>query len=355
LKIAVLYGGTSTERDISLVTGRAIGLALAGRGHEVLLVDTARGDVPVGPEQAAAAAGIGAKPPRLGHEKGNALNAVAGRAVSDADVVFVALHGGTGEDGTIQGLLELAGKRYTGSGVLASGLAMDKRAAKVLFREVGVPTPRWTIVRYDGPAGGGGAPAFPDDVRVSQVSGGKASGEMVFGEASELGGYPLIVKPNDQGSTVGLTLVREESLLAPAIELAAEYSRRVLMEAYIPGREMTVAILGETALPVVEITPERGLYDYESKYTKGQSSYVCPAEIPDSLSSELERFALLAYSALGCVGYARVDFRVTDELEPFCLEVNTVPGMTAVSLVPMAAEAAGISFPDLVEKIVELA
>ncbi len=354
MKIAVLYGGTSTERDISLVTGRAVGLGLAGRGHEVLLVDTARGDAPVGPEQAAAAAEIGAEPPQVGHEEGKALDAVAGRAVADADVVFVALHGGTGEDGTIQGLLELAGKRYTGSGVLASALAMDKRAAKVLFREVGVPTPRWTIVRCDG-SRGGGAPEFPDDIRMPRLSGGKPLGEMVSRKASELDAYPLIVKPNDQGSTVGLTLVSEESHLAHAIELAAEYSRYVLMEAYVPGREMTVAVLGETALPVVEIMPEGGLYDYESKYTKGHTNYLCPAEIPDSLSSELERSALLAYSALGCVGYARVDFRVTDELEPFCLEVNTVPGMTAVSLVPMAAKAAGMSFPDLVDKIVELA
>ncbi len=355
MKIAVLYGGTSTERDISLVTGRAVGLALAGRGHEVLLVDTACGDAPVGPEQAAAAAEIGAEPPHVGHEEGKALDAVAGRAVTDADVVFVALHGGTGEDGTIQGLLELAGKRYTGSGVLASALAMDKRAAKVLFREVGVPTPRWTVVRCDGPVGGGGAPGFPDDICVPRFSGGEPLGERVSRKVSELGGYPLIVKPNDQGSTVGLTLVSEERYLVPAVESAADYSRYVLIEAYIPGREMTVAILGETALPVVEIMPEGGLYDYESKYTKGHTNYLCPAEIPDSLSSELERFALLAYSALGCVGYARVDFRVTAELEPFCLEVNTVPGMTAVSLVPMAAEAAGLGFPELVEKIVELA
>ncbi len=365
MKIAVLYGGTSAERDISLVTGRAIGLALAGKGHDVLLVDPARGDAPVGPKQAAAAAKIGAEPPDIASpgggvgEGGSALDAVRGRAVTEADVVFVALHGGTGEDGTIQGLLELAGKRYTGSGVLASALAMDKRAAKVLFREVDVPTPRWSVIRCDDAVGGGGGPRFPDDVPVSRVSPEKMSraalGQSAGWGADRFGGYPLIVKPNDQGSTVGLTLVREEGELAAAIGLAAEFSRNVLVEEYIPGREMTVAVLADTALPVVEIVPDGGLYDYQRKYTEGQSSYTCPALIPESLSSELERLALLAYGVLGCVGYARVDFRVTDELEPFCLEVNTVPGMTAVSLVPMAAEAVGIGFPDLVEKIVELA
>ncbi len=365
MKIAVLYGGTSAERDISLVTGRAVGLALAGKGHDVLLVDPARGDTPVGPKQAAAAAKIGAAPPDVALRRGgagvggSALDAIRGRAVTDADVVFVALHGGTGEDGTIQGLLELAGKRYTGSGVLASALAMDKRAAKVLFREVGVPTPRWSIVRSDEAVGGLKAPRFPDDIPIARISPPRTSeaapGGDTAGGADEFDGYPLIVKPNDQGSTVGLTLVSEETQLAAAIRLAAEYSQNVLVEDYIPGREMTVAILADAALPVVEIVPDGGLYDYQHKYTEGQSSYTCPAGIPDSLASELERLALLAYGVLGCAGYARVDFRVTDELEPFCLEVNTVPGMTAVSLVPMAALAAGIDFPDLVEKIAELA
>jgi D-alanine-D-alanine ligase len=195
LKIVVLYGGTSAERDISLVSGRAVGLALAGRGHDVLLVDPVAGDSPVGAREAAAAAAIGSRPPQILRESGSALRAISGKAVRDADVVFVALHGGSGEDGTIQGLLELADKRYTGSGVLGSALAMDKRASKVIFRAVGVPTPEWRVISSEGalePAARGGAPSFPDDRDISHAR----------QAASELGGYPLIVKPNDQGSTV---------------------------------------------------------------------------------------------------------------------------------------------------------
>lgn len=348
MRIVVLYGGTSAERDISLVSGRAVGLALAGRGHDVLLVDPAAGDSPVGPRQAAAAAAIGSAPPPILRESGSALAAVSGKAVRHADVVFVALHGGSGEDGTIQGLLELADKRYTGSRVLGSALAMDKRASKVIFRVVGVPTPEWRVVSSEGaldPAARGGSPSFPDDGDLTSAR----------HAAAELGNYPLIVKPNDQGSTVGLTVVEREADLDEAVVRAAIYSRHVLVEEYIPGREMTVAVLGGRALPVVEIVPRKGLYDYESKYTKGMSTYVCPAEIPAALDERLRSVALAAFSALGCRGYARVDFRVAPGGDVSCLEVNTAPGMTELSLVPMAAGATGMSFGDLVERIVQMA
>ena len=168
---------------------------------------------------------------------------------------------------------------------------------------------------------------------------------------SELGGYPIVVKPNDQGSTVGLTIVNDEQHLEPAVRLAGDYSRHVLIETYIPGRELTVAVLGGSALPVVEIAPKSGFYDYESKYGEGMSDYTCPADIPAPLADELEAQALTAYSAMGCEGYARVDFRLSPESRAYCLEVNTVPGMTEHSLVPMAAAAAQISFGELVEKI----
>jgi D-alanine-D-alanine ligase len=344
----VLYGGTSAERDVSLVSGRAVGLALAERGHDVLLVDPAEGDTPIGAREAAAAAVINPDPPAVRHETGSAIAAVRGEAVRSADVVFIMLHGGTGEDGTIQGLLELAGKKYTGSGVLASALAMDKRASKVMFEEVYVPTPQWRVVTFERalpPDARGGAPTFPADFDVD------AAADAV----SELGGYPVVVKPNDQGSTVGLTVVEDEQQLAPAVKLAGEYSRHALLETYIPGRELTVAVLGGEALPIVEIAPKGGLYDYESKYGKDKSVYTCPAEIPALLSDQLKASALTAYAALGCRGYARVDYRLSPAGKPFCLEANTVPGMTELSLVPMAAAAVGIGFGELVERIAEMA
>ncbi len=356
MKIVVLYGGSSTERNVSLVTGRAVAGALDEVGHDVLLVDPVLGDRPVGAKEAIAAAAIGGVPPAPVDETGSALEAVAGAAVSEADVVFVALHGGTGEDGTIQGLLELAGKRYTGSGVLACAIAMDKRASKLMFREAGVPTPDWRVVvgrSSDGlseapsPAVSivPGVPSFPGDL----------SADVAVTAAAALGGYPLIVKPNDQGSTVGLTVVQDETRLSEAVALAARFSRHVLIETFIPGRELTVAVFDGEPLPAVEIEPHGGLYDYESKYTAGRSEYTCPARLPEDLSAMLGELALRAYASLGCAGYARVDFRLDEGRAPSCLEVNTVPGMTATSLVPMAAAAAGMSFSELTDRIVRLA
>jgi D-alanine-D-alanine ligase len=346
LRIVVLHGGTSAERSVSLVSGRAVGLALAERGHDVLLVDPARGDAPVGPLEAEAAASIGSDPPPILLEDGSAVRAIAGEAVRTADAIFIALHGGSGEDGTVQGLLDLAGKKYGGSGVLGSALAMDKRLSKLVFREVGVLTPPWkTLTHGASSAANGGAPAFPFDLPLDRAEEAVAA----------LGGYPVVVKPNNQGSTVGLSVVREESELAAAVATAAEYSARVLVERYIAGREITVAVLGGEALPVVEIVPRGGLYDYESKYTKGMSEYHCPADLPAATASEVREAGLAAFRALGCLGYARVDFRLSPEGEAYCLEVNTAPGMTEVSLVPMAALAVGIDFGELVERILTLA
>ena len=190
MKVAILYGGTSAERDVSLVSGRAIGLALADRGHDVLLVDPAAGDVAVEPGDIEVAESVGSEPPPIRAETGSAVTAVAGDAVRAADVVFIALHGGSGEDGTIQGLLELAGKPYTGSGVLASALAMDKRVSKLVFRDVGVPTPDWAVLTlaHDlSPDSRGGSPLFPGDLPLDRAA------DAVRG----LGGYPVVVKPND--------------------------------------------------------------------------------------------------------------------------------------------------------------
>ncbi len=359
MRIAVLYGGTSAERNVSLASGRAVGAALADAGHEVLLVDPAIGDRPVGVDEAVVAEEIGCAPPDPTSESGSAVAAVSGEAVAKADVVFVALHGGTGEDGTVQGLLQLAGKRYTGSGVLACAAAMDKRLSKMLLRAASVPTPDWRMLVVGGDSGSAGAPVLPDDIAIPGP-GADGGGDALVLEAVRpsvraLGGYPVVVKPNDQGSTVGLTIVRDESSLPGAVRVAAGFSPRVLVESFIPGRELTVAVLGDRPLPVVEISPLGGLYDYESKYTAGRSEYTCPARLPGEAAGELSRLAVRACRSLGCTGYARVDFRLDEGRPPSCLEVNTVPGMTATSLVPMAAEAAGMSFAELVDRIVRLA
>jgi D-alanine-D-alanine ligase len=347
LRITVLYGGTSVERDVSLVSGRSVGLALEDRGHDVLLVDPLNGGEAVAPSEATPS-GIGGEPPVIRREAGGAIRAAGSPAVREADVVFVMLHGGTGEDGTVQGLLELAGKPYTGSGVLACALAMDKRASKILFEMAGVPTPPWRVLSSEArrpPEARGGSPSLPEDRDLDGAP------DVV----DALGGFPLIVKPNDQGSTVGLTLVRDERALGPAVDIAARYSRQVLVEAFVPGRELTVTVLGGEALPVVEIAPMGGLYDYESKYGSGMSEYTCPALLSDEETESLKDHALAAFAALGCRGYARVDFRLTPEHDPYCLEVNTVPGMTELSLVPMAAAADGITFGELVERIAFMA
>lgn len=348
MKIAVLHGGgSSAERDVSLVSGRAVGLALAGRGHDVVMVDPALGDAPVRPQDLAGLA-IGREPPRVEAESGAALRAVSGAHVRSSDVVFIAMHGGAGENGTVQGLLELAGKRYTGSGVLASALAMDKQVSKVLFERAGIGVPAWGVVSARSPARSRPwpvAPSFPTDVSPDRAV------EVV----REVGGCPVIVKPSNQGSSVGLTLVDGDARLSAAIDLAAGYSDSVIIESYIPGREVTVAILGGRALPVVEVVPDRGVYDYESKYTKGMSEYCCPADLPEHVERNLKEAALSAFGVLGCSGYARVDFRLSPENEAYCLEVNTAPGMTDVSLVPLAASAAGMEFGQLLEKIIEIA
>jgi D-alanine-D-alanine ligase len=248
-----------------------------------------------------------------------------------AELVFLALHGGAGEDGTIQALLDLAGITYTGSGMLASAMAMDKAVSKRVFEHAGIPTPAWRLYRRrEGHRPG------EDDVNA-------------------IGGFPVIVKPNDEGSTFGLSVVDGPDGLARAFDDALRYSNDVLLEAFIPGRELTVAVLGEEALPVIEIRPKSGLYDYESKYTAGRTEYFCPADLPAAKTREVQDLSLRACRALDTAGVARADFRLAPDGTPHCLEVNTIPGMTATSLVPMAAQAAGMSFADLCERIAALA
>ena len=331
MRIIVLLGGDSLERDVSMVSGRAVAAALVQRGHQVVAVDTAGGkrvDVQ-------SAVGIGQAPPSTALvPHGNAIHAVeriAAHAFGDVDVVFIALHGTGGEDGTIQALLETIGVAYTGSGVLASSLAMDKELSKRVFRDLGVSTPPGFVVHAMTPLG-------EITPRVVQEC-----------------GYPVVVKPNAQGSSVGVSIVEDEGVLARAVQHAGEFDDRIVFERFIAGRELTVAVYEGRALPIVEIVPKSGLYDYRSKYTPGSSEYHVPADVAESVAAELQRQALLCFHGLRCRDFARVDFRLSRANTPYCLEVNTIPGMTPTSLVPKAAGAAGVDFETLVEGIVRAA
>lgn len=306
MTIQVLMGGSSTEREVSLKSGAAIARGLKDAGHKVTTYDLN---------------------PAEGRD---ARHLLISRDLREADLVFLALHGGEGEDGRIQALLELAGKPYTGSGVRASAVCMDKAINKMVFEYYSVETPAWAYLRSE------------------EAHGWRSS------ETIRRLGFPLVVKPVDQGSTIGLSIVKLESDVDGAIGLALKYSRGLVFEKYIDGREMTVAIVGNEVFPIVEITPKQGFYDYERKYTKGMTDYRCPAPIEDTLARRIESDALRAYLGCGCEGFARVDLRLGLDGVPCFLEVNTIPGMTETSLVPMAAKARGLSFDALVDRIASL-
>ena len=259
----------------------------------------------------------------------------SGRAAEDdgrPEVVFIALHGGAGENGTVQGMLELLGIPYTGSGVLASALALDKIMSKKIFERDGIPTPRWV------PLGAG-------DRDSAQ--------EVVLGEI----GLPCVVKPACEGSTIGVTVVKREEDLSGALAAAFQYGSRVLAEQFVEGTEITGAVLGNDearVLPLVEIVPAGGFYDYAAKYTPGATEEIVPARVSEAVADRAREFSLAAHHALGCRGFSRVDMIAAGD-EVYVLEVNSIPGLTDTSLVPRAAEADGISFPELVDRLIELA
>ncbi|HYC52925.1 MAG TPA: D-alanine--D-alanine ligase [Gemmatimonadaceae bacterium] len=334
MKITVLMGGTSAERDVSLASSLRVAEALRTRGHEVVTLDTARGPLTEKDEQAMLAKGNVVKKDPPSQEELAAMAAQtlpqmlkALPALQEADVVFLGLHGGYGEDGSVQAFLDMAGIRYTGSGHLASALAMDKDLSKHLFRRAGVPTANWIMARKD------------------------EAGEEQLAKL----GLPVVVKPSKQGSTVGLSVVKRREELAAAIADAFRYDDEVMIEQFVAGRELTVGILGDEALPVGEIIPKHEIYDYECKYTPGMAEEVFPAQIQTDKAREAQDLARRAFQALKLRGCARIDFRMTEDGSLYCLEANTLPGMTGTSLIPQAAAAAGITFPELCERIALLA
>ncbi len=329
LRIAVLMGGTSGERDVSLASGAQVAKALREGGHEVVAFDTARGVLSREDQARLVAAGVGIAPPPPGSvdllESGDITALTRVPEMEGVDVVLPILHGGTGEDGTLQALLDLTGLPYAGSGRLGCTLSMDKEVSKRLFRDAGIPTPDWLP-----------HPATPDEV-VERL------------------GLPLIVKPPSGGSTLGLSLVKERDAIEEAVELALRYEDRVLYEAYIPGRELTVGVVGGDALPVGEIIPEHEIFDYECKYQPGLAREVFPAHIPNAVAERARERALQVHEALFLRDFSRVDFILDEAGELWCLEANALPGMTANSLLPRAARAAGIPFPHLCDRIARTA
>ena len=294
LKIAVLMGGPSTEREVSLRSGTAVAKALAAAGAHVMPVD---------------------------------IKDSTFTMLTNVDMAFIALHGTFGEDGTLQRMLDKGGITYTGSGAEASARAFDKIAAKKAFLMAGIPTPKYEV--FDR--------THTDLTRLAEI------------------GFPLVVKPARQGSSVGISIVQEEEDLEEACRIAWHYDDHLLVEQFITGRELTVGILDGRALPVIEIRPKHDFFTYEAKYTKGQTKYLVPAPLDKALESQVKSLALRTHDCLGCRDYSRVDLMLSGTGEALVLEVNTVPGFTETSLVPMAAQAAGIEFPDLCGRLVQLA
>lgn len=303
-KIAVLMGGPSTEREVSLNTGGAILAALQEKGYQAIGMEL----VP--------------------------LQFVEQIKAEHIDVIFNAVHGKFGEDGTIQGTLELLGIPYTGSGMLASAVAMDKVISKRLFMADGIPTPRSLFF-----------------ARATEI------GE-VLAEIYQQFSLPVVVKAASQGSSIGVSIVSEKGLLEAAVKEAFGYSDQIVVEEFIKGKELTVAVIGDEnvqALPIIEIVPHSGRYDYRSKYTKGCTDYIVPAQLESKATEQIQSLAVKAFQLFGCRGVARVDFMMDEAGQPYVLEINTIPGMTATSLVPKAAAATGLSFPDLCERILKMA
>ena len=302
MKIVVLAGGPSSERSVSLVTGEAVQTALTELGHEVIAIDP-------------------------GHDLPRQLWE---QAQAGCDFVWLALHGEWGEDGTLQAMLDWMGIPYQGPGLLSSALAMDKWVAKQIFKTAGIPSPEWLAVNLE----------FDD--------------APVWEEAVAELGATVVVKPVATGSTVGITIARSKSEYAESVALAKQYGERIILERYIPGKELTVSVIGDRILPVIEIVPAEGdFFDFEAKYSPGGSRHLIPTTLGAAVEERAQEESARAYRALHCQGLARADLRVDDNGKVWVLEINTLPGMTPTSLSPDAAAAIGWSFNDLVREILE--
>lgn len=327
MKIAVLFGGPSPERNVSIASGAQVIKSLRSDGHEVVAVDISSGILGPQEEERMFRSTLSGVPPA--YEKGLSIISILSEVISalkDVDLYFLALHGVPGEDGSIQAFLDLAGLCYTGGGMKGSAVAMDKDLSKRLFRFADIPTPDWCLV------------SSPESVPDFTLP------------------YPVVVKPNNQGSTIGLTVVREPGLLKEAIGEAFRYDVEVIVEHYVEGREFTVGILDDKPLSVGEIIPQLGtVFNYESKYQKGGAIEIFPARLEEHQTARLQELALRAHKSLKIRSYSRVDFMMDADSRFWCLEVNTLPGMTATSLLPQSAGAVGIDFTSLCRRICETA
>ena len=303
--IGVLMGGQSSEREVSLKTGEAVYRSLVRSGYDAVAIDVSA----------------------------NLSRALQEQAI---EIAFLALHGPGGEDGAIQGFLETLGIPYTGSGVRASAIGMHKIVTKTELAAQEIPVPRGTVVLR------GTTPGLGRLLTTSKLK------------------LPVVVKPASQGSTIGVTIVRKPSQWKESLRVAHRYDEEAMVEAFIPGHEVTVSLLGDadgtvTGLPAVEIVAPDGFYDFSAKYEKGRTQYLCPAPLTAAVTRQIRQLAIRTYHALGCNGAARVDFRITPKGKPYVLEINTVPGMTETSLLPMAAGKAGLSYDALTERILQSA
>ncbi len=333
MKIVVLCGGDGVERIVSLASGDAVGGWLASAGYDVVKLNPTQPEKTFSANKPMAPPEIGIAPPQAASSRFNPLQVVKfleALGKLKPDLAFPIIHGDWGENGTLQSLLEWIGLPYTGSTPLASALAMHKQKAKELWQPRHILTPKGIVVPL-------------------KIAAQKETLEKAFSEI----GFPAVCKPLHGGSTVGLTIVREPGAIVQAAQAVVNLSDDLLIEQYIDGREITVVILNGKPLPLIEIRPHEGFYDYHNKYTSGRSDYICPATVEDALHDRMQRDAVNAYQSLGCSGFARVDFLVTSANEAYCLELNTLPGMTQHSLVPKAAKAAGIEPPELVDRIVK--
>ncbi len=331
MRIWVLMGGDSPEREVSLSSGKAVVEALVERGHHVVWTDLRDGSIlgASGPEGSLLEDLRRSTQGAVGWAR--ALLAAAEVLGAWCEAVFPVLHGAEGEDGRVQAVLGAAGLPYVGSPPKACAVSMDKPLSKRLMESLGIDTPRWRLLtKTNGkwPPLAGAHPGRPGSTG------------------------PVVVKPPAAGSSVGISIVEDESGWEPALELASSYSEgAVLVEEFVPGREVTVGILGQQALPVVEILPHEGFYDYAHKYEPGRSSYEVPARLPGEISGLLRKWAIEIFKVLGCRDMARVDFRLDPTGQPKCLELNAIPGLTSTSLLPKAASAAGVGFGEMLEQL----